>query len=398
MALVERGYAVALHEAAPRAGGRCRSYFDPQLGQTIDNGNHLVFSGNAAVNRYVARVGSAAHLTGPAHADFAFHDLRDDQRWTLAVNDGPLPRWVFDPRRRTPGTTIAEHVSLARLVLAGRKQTIGAMIPARGAFWERVVDPMLLAVLNCAPEEGSAWLAGRFLLASFARGGQACRTMVPTPTLDAAFIEPALAWLAARGTTPRFGRRLRKLGFAGDRVTALDFGDGDEPVSDAPVVLAVPPWVAETLVPGLAVPNAFCSILNAHFAIAPPSGAAPITALIGATAQWVLCHEDRVSVTISGADDLIDLDREELAQRIWADVRATLGLAGPMPQWQIVKERRATFAATPAQNALRPGARTRWRNLMLAGDWTQTRLPATIEGAIKSGETAAGLVPRVPKG
>lgn len=398
MVLVERGYTVALHEAAPRAGGRCRSYFDPQLGQVIDNGNHLVFSGNDAVNRYVARVGSAAQLTGPAQADFAFHDLRDDQRWTLSVNDGLIPRWVFDARRRTPGTGIGDHLALARLVLAGRGQTIGELMPTTGLFWERVVDPMMLAVLNCPPAAGSAWLAGQFLLASFARGGQACRTMVPTPTLDAAFIEPALAWLGARGTVPRFGRRLRKLGFAGERIMTLDFGDGPEDVGDAPVILAVPPWVAGTLLPELTVPDAFCAIVNAHYAVAPPPGALPITALIGATAQWVLCHDNRISVTISGADDLIEVDREVLAARIWDDVVRALGLRGPMPAWQIVKERRATFAATPVQNARRPGARTGWRNLFLAGDWTQTRLPATIEGAIRSGETAARLAPRAQNG
>ena len=62
-----------------------------------------------------------------------------------------------------------------------------------------------------------------------------------------------------------------------------------------------------------------------------------------------------------------------------------------MPRWQIVKEKRATFAATPDQNAKRPGAATRWHNLFLAGDWTDTGLPATIEGALRSGETAARL-------
>ena len=63
-----------------------------------------------------------------------------------------------------------------------------------------------------------------------------------------------------------------------------------------------------------------------------------------------------------------------------------------MPPWQIVRERRATFAATPAEDAKRPGAKTAWRNLFLAGDWTQTGLPATIEGAIRSGNRAADLL------
>ena len=65
------------------------------------------------------------------------------------------------------------------------------------------------------------------------------------------------------------------------------------------------------------------------------------------------------------------------------------GISAPLPSWQIIKEKRATFAATPAQDALRPGARTQWANLALAGDWTRTGLPSTIEGAIRSGLAAA---------
>ena len=87
----------------------------------------------------------------------------------------------------------------------------------------------------------------------------------------------------------------------------------------------------------------------------------------------------------------LDQDREDLAVRIWADVMKGLDIHAPLPPWQIVKEKRATFAATPAQDARRPGAKTQWRNLFLAGDWTQTGLPATIEGGLRSGEIAAAL-------
>ena len=92
--LAARGIAVTLFEAAGQAGGRCRSYFDPALDQVIDNGNHLVLSGNGAIARYLDRIGARGALTGPRRAIFPFVDLKDDARWVLRLNDGPLPWWI----------------------------------------------------------------------------------------------------------------------------------------------------------------------------------------------------------------------------------------------------------------------------------------------------------------
>jgi hypothetical protein len=212
------------------------------------------------------------------------------------------------------------------------------------------------------------------------------------PTLAATFIDPALAWLDVKGARLDTGRRLRAIGFDGDRVSHLDFADGRIEVAPGePVVLAVPAWVAADLVPGLTTPTEFRAIVNAHFAFTPPPGTAPMIGVVGGMTEWIFAFEDRLSVTVSAADDLIDADREALARAFWAEISAIHGLPAALPPWQIVKEKRATFAATPEQDARRPGAATRWQNLFLAGDWTQTGLPATIEGAIRSGVTAADL-------
>src|SRR5690606_34460498 len=99
-----------------------------------------------------------------------------------------------------------------------------------------------------------------------------------------------------------------------------------------------------------------------------------------------------LSVTISGGDHLVDAPREELARSIWAEVCKIARIDAELPAWQIVRERRATFEATPEQHALRPKTETQWENLFLAGDWTDTGLPATIEGAVRSGNSAADLI------
>jgi hypothetical protein len=176
-------------------------------------------------------------------------------------------------------------------------------------------------------------------------------------------------------------------------IEGLDFGaDTIALAAGDAVILAVPPYAARLLVPDLTAPTEFRAIVNAHFRIDPPAGQPPILGVLNATTEWIFAFPGRLSVTISAGDRLIDTPREALAGTIWKEVKAATGLAGELPPWQIVRERRATFAATPAQDALRPGPRTRWRNLVLAGDWTSTGLPATIEGAIRSGNRAADLV------
>jgi hypothetical protein len=194
----------------------------------------------------------------------------------------------------------------------------------------------------------------------------------------------------------RLGRRLASLKLQGGKVTGLIFTDGEQAIGRRDsVVLAVPPWTAQELLPGLVAPDAFCAIVNAHFKIAPATELPLLVGLIGGTAEWVFALPDRLSVTVSAADRLLDIDSEALARLLWQDVAAVHRLPDAPPPCRIVKEKRATFAATPEQNARRPPSSTQWSNLFLAGDWIDTGLPATIEGALRSGERAAALTSRL---
>lgn len=394
--LAGQGQRVVLSEAARQAGGRCRSYHDSQLDMTIDNGNHLVLSGNPAVRRFLEAIGAQDRLTGPSAAAFPFFDVATGRHWTLRPNDGLVPWWILDSRRRVPETGIGEYVAIASLMRRHAGRRIDEVLPCKGALWERFLRPLFVSVLNTPPEEASADLAGAVMRETFAKGGRSIQPRVATPSLAAAFVDPALERLRRAGTDIRLGRRLASLKLQDGKVAGLTFTDGEQVLGPHDtVILAVPPWTAQELLPGLTVPDAFCAIVNAHFKFAPPRALPLIVGLTGGTAEWVFAFPDRLSVTVSAADRLVDIESEALTQMLWRDVAAVHDLPQATPPCRIVKEKRATFAATPAQNARRPSSATQWSNLFLAGDWTDTGLPATVEGALRSGERAAALASRV---
>ena len=391
---------VVVHEATAFAGGRCRSYHDASVGMTIDNGNHLLLSGNHAALAFLRAIGSAHRLIGPPTAEFPFVDLKSRARWTLHVNDGRLPFWIFDSKRRVPGTHALDYLSMARLLWPRSDSTVGDVIACKGALYSSLTEPLLLAALNIDPPQGSAKLAAAVIRETLAAGGRACRPLIARDGLAPTLIEPALEYLRSRGVMVRLEHQLRAIRFEPTRIAALDFGDESVTLDEADaVILAVPPYAAAALVPGLTVPNAFRAIVNAHFRIEPPAAQPPILGVINATTQWIFAFPGRLSVTVSAGDALLDTPREQLARMIWAEVAQASALAAEslppdLPPWQIVRERRATFAATVEQDRRRPGPQTAWRNLLLAGDWTNTGLPATIEGAVRSGNRAAEWIAR----
>lgn len=391
--LRDAGLEVQVHEAMQQAGGRCRSYFDAQTGLTIDNGNHLLLSGNRHARAYARAIGTEDGLVGPPTAEFSFIDLPSGKRWQLQMGNSRLPLWLLDQHRRVPDTTLKDYLALMPLIWAPTSRLVGDTIPCEGTLYHRLVQPLLLAALNVDPPEGSAGLAGAIVRETLLAGGQACRPLIARDGLSAVLVEPAVARLQGRGVPVKFGHELRALGLSGDRVGQLNFGDDAVTLGpDDAVVLAVPPRPAAALLPNLQAPDKYRAIVNAHFNFVPPKHLPALTGVVGGLVEWLFAFPDRLSITISNGDRLIDRPRLELAQALWAEICRIAGIEAELPRWQIVRERRATFEATPEQNALRPGAVTRWKNLFLAGDWTDTGLPATIEGSVRSGNRAAERV------
>ena len=388
---------VVVHEAAGHAGGRCRSFHDPGLDRIIDNGNHLVMRGNTALLRYLDAIGARGSLAG-GEAAFPFLDLADSSRWTVRPNRGPLPWWMLSGSRRVPGTSPADYLGGLRLARARRDESVADCLAGRPRIFARLWEPLAVAALNTAAEEGSARLLWPVLARTFLRGADFCRPYVARDGLSETFVAPALAVLGAHGVEVRLNSRLKAIGRTSDgRAASLAFtqheialGDGDA------VVLAIPDAGAHQLLGDIVPALPHRAIVNAHFRLDAPirlPGNSPFLGLVGGTAQWLFVRNDIVSVTVSAADALAARANDEIARILWGDVATALGLdAGRIPPVRIINDRRATIAQTPSAAARRPPARTPLANLLLAGDWTDTGIPATIEGAVQSGHTAAKML------
>src|SRR5437870_9164240 len=146
--LAAEGRSVQLHEAAPHAGGRCRSYFDAELGCRIDNGNHLLLAGNRAVLDYLERIGALGSLEGPPEAVFPFVDAATGERWTVRPNSGALPWWVLRAKRRVPQTRARDYLAAWALRRADPSVTIAAALDSRQRLFRRLWEPLAVAALN----------------------------------------------------------------------------------------------------------------------------------------------------------------------------------------------------------------------------------------------------------
>jgi len=400
LSLSASGRQVTLYEAGPAAGGRCRSYFDNELGIRIDNGNHLLLSGNKDAFAYIAEIGSTDRLGGPEYPVFPFMDIKSGDRWEVRPNLGRIPWWIFSKSRRVPDTRLSDYVEMRRIAKIKDDSVVSDSM-RRGKLYWRLVEPLAVAALNTHPQAGLARLLGAVMKETLLRGGRACIPRFPKEGLSEALIDPAIAKLTERGVRIHYNSRVNTVRTTENRVTSIWTSGGQIELgaTDA-VVLAVPSWVASDLLPFLTAPDKFEAILNVHFLhendAAGPLGKTGFLGILSGTAEWVFAKKGHISVTVSAANELMDDSADELAETVWLNVRDALGLPAAMdrevPPFRVIKEKRATFAATAAQDARRPPAKTALSNLVLAGDWTQTGLPATIEGAIRSGRTAAALL------
>ncbi|ONG52750.1 hypothetical protein BKE38_14075 [Pseudoroseomonas deserti] len=376
-----RGHAVTLHEATGFAGGRARAL--PDGG---DNGTHVLLGANTAALDFLEVIGARHRWIEPEPEGLPVFDLEAGRLRQVALD----PRRWRDPARRPPGLTGAGLLAVLRAGLPFQGGTVEQAFRAHPEFLRGFVEPLVLAALNTpVAEAGLAWLGPVLRRLAWPGAG---RLLVARDGLGPDLVQPALAALGRHGVRLRLGHRLRGIERQGGRATALVFGDGTLPLDRrTAAILALPPWEAARLLPGLPVPALHASILNLHFSHASGVAAPRFLGLLGGASQWMLVRPDAVAVTISAAACRTG---EAVAPLVWAELRrAALAadLPGPWPEeappCRLVREQRATplhGVARIGPPRLRP-----LRHLALAGDWMAPRLPATLEAAVRSGRRAA---------
>lgn len=395
---------VTIYEAGPVCGGRARSFYDRNLETTIDNGNHLLLSGNAYSFRYLDLIGARGTLKGPGKPIFPWYDLEDSLGWCLRLSKGKIPFWLLNHRARVPGMTLKEVFILTRLMKAGPEKTVAECLDG-GEFTRRLLAPFAISALNTDIESGSAALLGNIIKKTLAQGGQACCPWTAKNGLSETFVTPALSYLEKFHCQVLLGDRVVSLNGENGRLVSFTTTDGVVTLDpEDSVILAVPAPVAGSLLPDLVVPTMFESIANAHYRLPytlklkGSVGEAGFVGLVGGMSEWLFIHDDVLSVTVSAANRYTDYSNEAMLDVIWEEITQALNtviegvLPLTTPASRLIREKRATFAATPEQNKRRPGASTAYANLSLAGDWTDTGLPSTIEGAIQSGLAAVGAI------
>jgi len=392
--LVKAGVKVSIYEAGSEAGGRCRSFFDSRLGCRIDNGNHLILSSNHAVMDYLQIIEAENTLHVHEEAVIPFVDLEEDIRWKILLKKR-LGLWaLLFPSQRVPGTRLIDYVTALRLVWAADDKAIGQCLKTSGSLWRRFWSPLCVSVLNTDPALASAKLLRAVVWETFISGPAVTKPLVPKDGLSETFVNPALTFLKEHNADFKFNFSVRKLDYSNGRVARLLGRDSAVDVARRDmVVLALPPFATQKLLPELGVPDKYEPIINGHFRLRELEHERSFIGIVGGTAEWLFWRDNIVSTTVSSAKALLNKTNEELAMRLWCDISRVFSLRqAELPPYRIIREKRATFTQTPEQVQKRPKMATAFANLWLAGDWIDTGLPATIEGSVRSGEHAARAV------
>lgn len=413
-----RGLSVVLLESRPYLGGRARSFVHRDTGDIIDNGQHLLMGCYTHTLALLRTLGTPALLAAQPRMRVDFVDA-DGSRHPFDTSRLPGKAGTVLGLLRLSGLSAAEKFRAVRFALLVERRLVqpGTLSVAeflhRHGQSQRVVErfwePIVLATLNAHPRDASAVLLVEVLRRAFFADARSSQLLFPAAGLSE-LLAPFPQWLDARG-----GKVLHQ---AADTVLT----EGNRAVG---IATEQGPLYADTII-SCVPPRAFARLLPDHPVLwepdtLPDAGYSPIVsvylwfdweflperfvAMLGTTIQWIfnrrlLCdapagvrarYPGHIALTISAADAVVNSPAEAIVDRCMAELHRAFPASreATLLHSQVVKEKLATIRATPEVNRRRPGALTLLDNLFLAGDWTDTGLPATIEGACQSGVMAA---------
>ncbi len=428
--LSRRGIPVILCEQKPVAGGRAYSFVDRRSGETVDNGQHVLIAGYDATMRLLDVIGTRDRVRVQPKPRLLFHH---PDRGFCAVTLPPLP----PPFHLVAGILRSDLLGIAnrlRLLRAGSALLRGKRSLAAGpgsltvqqwldetgqngeisrSFWE----PLAIAIMNEHCETASASLFIRSLRKAFMGHWRSAAFAVPNVGLSRLFADPAVEYIVDHGGRVMLGAGVARVVEERGVATGVALEDGTV-LEGSAVILALPPYQVRSVVPELLRSRGFLSgierilfspILSAHLWFADDfMGREDIVGIIGRRLQWIFNRRSiappshgnsrklaagYVCAVISAARKFIGLSNDQIVAIALEDLRAVYGRAVPDPSAsRVIREKRATFSPSPAIEVLRPGPATPLPNLFLAGDWTATGYPGTIEGAVVSAERCVSLV------
>jgi squalene-associated FAD-dependent desaturase len=424
-ALAANGARVVVADARPQLGGRATAFTDRETGELVDNGQHVLFGCYRATLAFLRQIGAQDNVRMHQALELVCYD-RAGTRSVLRCPSLPAPLHLlagvldWDPipwSDRFSALRLAGPLLKARRALeAGRAPidelggTVNDWLRANGqgpTLMEWLWEPLAVAALNQSPEHAACTPFLRVLAEMFGPDPSAASIVLPAKPLHQMYAEPARAFIIARGGRVETSALARLL-VSAEHVAGIEIrGERIE----APAVVCAVPWFALRPFLGPGAPAALAHVTSAADAMASmpivtvnlwydrPVMSEAFAGLPGRQMQWVFDKRQafgesvsHLSLVSSGATDLVGRPNADLAAAAAAEVAAALpGARGArLVRGTVIREKRATFSLAPGQPA-RPGPRTGVRGLYLAGDWTDTGLPATIESAVVSGRVAAEL-------
>ncbi|HZM69562.1 MAG TPA: hydroxysqualene dehydroxylase HpnE [Candidatus Cryosericum sp.] len=429
-ALAEGGARVVLVEARPHLGGRARSWIDPTTGGVVDNGQHLFMGCYDETLRFLERIGTRDRLAIQPRLEIALAERDGSVGWfRLGMAPGPLgailgllgfPRLGWRDRLRLlrvaraarraapPGPSRESSGSddpLDRTTVASWLAALGQSPETRRRLW----DPLAIAVLNESPDLAAASGFAAVLHQALQGGGDRSGLGLSQVGLSDLYAEPAARFLKARGGEVRLRSPVLRLLLAGESCAGVVLAGGER-LPAGRVIAALPPReLLEILPPPVAGGRFFegasrlpeQSIVSVYLWFGTQVTDLDFAGLLGCAWQWLFTRgalagaagTHHVTLVRSAAGDFAERPKEAIVRSALEDLRACFPAVRRTPPRHalVIKERRATVSLRPGSAALRPGFRTPLQGLYLAGDWTATGFPATIEGAVLSGHACARL-------